>query len=107
MKDSTLIRIALGISFLGLIALALINPDPVSLNTNQLNREVKLTGRVARVGEYEKTIFLKLEHVVTTDITVFKARDLDVRVGDEVVVTGVMEEGKMIAYRIKTSQDLP
>ena len=107
MKDSTLIRIALGISFLGLVSLAFINPEPVSLNTNQLNREVKLTGRVARVGEYEKTIFLEIEHLVTTDVTVFKAKDLDVRVGDEVEVTGIIEDNKMIAYRIKTPQNLP
>jgi hypothetical protein len=108
MRDSTLIRISLSVALLGLLGLLLYanRVPPVSSDTSQLNREIMLTGRVARVGEYGKVAYIELEHLKITDVVVFRPGNIPFAENDTVQVTGVMEtyqgQEQMVAYRISS-----
>jgi len=109
MDNSQLMRLALIISLLGLLSLVLlvgfVQPVPYSPNRAQLNREVKLTGKVLRVQQTEKVAFIELAHMVKTEVALFKPRALSLKENDTVTVRGVIEEYQgqknLVAYSIE------
>ena len=114
MKEKTLFKIALICSFLGLIGLFFIS-DRISIDRinisdidkEDLGEEIKIIGRIERVTNSDKVVFLEISEMKTESISIilFKDRDIELQEGSYVEIEGEIDEynGKMevIASRVK------
>lgn len=99
MKESTLLRIALSFSLLGLITLFAITQGikPEELKPDELmqaeeGRIVRIKGVVSGVKDYGKTAIIEVAHPKTTEVLLFKSSDLSLREGEFVEITGEISE---------------
>lgn len=56
--------------------------------------EVRISGRISRLSDHDKVMFLELqgERIETIDVILFKEEDLFLHEGDYVEITGTVEE---------------
>ena len=101
MKEKTLFKIALICSFAGLIVLFFIS-DRISIdriniseiNKEKLGKEIKIIGKIERVTNTDKVMFLEISEMKTESISVilFKERDIELREGAYVEIEGEIDE---------------
>jgi DNA/RNA endonuclease YhcR with UshA esterase domain len=114
MKEKTLFKIALICSFLGLIGLYFISDrisiDRININEigeEDLGKEVKIIGKIERVTNTDKVVFLEISEMKTESISVilFKDRDVELKEGSYVEIEGEIDEyngeREVIASKIK------
>jgi len=114
MKEKTLFKIALICSFLGLIGLYFISDrisiDRISISDIEkvsLGDTVKIIGKIERVTNSDKVVFLEISEMKTESVSVilFKDSDFEINEGSYVEIEGEIDEynGKreVIANRIK------
>jgi hypothetical protein len=114
LREKTLFKIALLCSFVGLIILFFISDkisiDNISISNiekEELGRDIRLIGKIERVTNGDKVIFLEVAEMKTEKISVilFKDRDIDLIEGSYVEIEGEIDEynGKreVIASRVK------
>ena len=101
MREKTLFKIALICSFAGLIILFFISEkisiDKVNVSDiekKELGRDIRLIGKIERVTNMDKVIFLEISELKTEKISVvlFKDRDLDLIEGSYVEIDGEIDE---------------
>ena len=112
MKESTLLKIALLCSLVGLIALYFISAKiefkdykPSALNKD-IGDDVKLQGTISRISDKGNVIFIEVAQQMPVTVVLFsKDEDLKLRNGDKIEVIGEVQEynGKdeIIAQRIR------
>ena len=114
MKEKTLFKIALICSFIGLIGLYFIS-DRISIDRikiseidrEDIGEEIKIVGKVERVANSDKVVFLEISEMKTESISVilFKDRDIEIKKGSYVEVEGEIDdyngEREVIAGRVK------
>ncbi len=112
--EKTLFKIALVCSFTGLIVLFFIS-DRISvdriniseIDKEELGKEIKIIGKIERVFNSDKVVFLEISEMKTESVSVilFKDRDIELREGSYVEVEGEIDDynGKMevIANSVK------
>jgi DNA/RNA endonuclease YhcR with UshA esterase domain len=112
MKEKTLFKIALLVSFTGILALYFISekieiPEKTidEINVNDIEKDVKLKGTVTRADNKEKIIILEISQPNTISVVLFKEDDLTIEKGTEVQVIGQVDEfngrPEIIANEIK------
>lgn len=114
MKEKTLFKIALLCSFIGLIILFFIserisvdNVGISDLEMEEIGKDIKLIGKIERVTNADKVVFLEISELKTEKVSIilFKDRDIDLIEGSYVEVYGEIDEynGKreIIANRVK------
>ena len=101
MDDSTLLKIALSISLVGLTALYIITETTtVPLNNiaeidmTDMGKDVSIQGRIVKVNDYEKTIVLAVEDTEKNVISVilFKDGKTSIQTGLNIIINGEVEE---------------
>lgn len=114
MKEKTLLKIALICSLVGLIGLFFVSErisieeiDVSKINEEEIGKVVKIIGRIERVSDADKVMFLEIgqEKIETVSIILFKDSDISLEKGDYVEIIGSVEdyEGKreVIANRVR------
>ncbi|RLE42311.1 hypothetical protein DRJ48_03780 [Candidatus Woesearchaeota archaeon] len=111
MREAILLRVAIATSIMGLLGLLILadnsKPSDYTPNLAQLDREVKLTGRVVSVVEKERVAFLKLIYPAEVSVVLFKPKELSIEENQSIEVVGIVEnnyKGKanIIAYRVSS-----
>ncbi|MBW2981895.1 hypothetical protein KY343_03390 [Candidatus Woesearchaeota archaeon] len=101
MREKTLFKIALICSFLGLIGLYFVseNASVERINISNIDKvdlgdEVKIIGKIERVTNSDKVVFLKISEMKTESVSVilFKDRDIDLIEGSYVDIEGEIDE---------------
>ena len=114
MKEKTLFKIALICSLVGIIALYFIS-EKISINEVSIDKineidvgkSVKITGRVEKVSDSGKVMFLEVgqEKIETIPVLLFKDSAVSLKKGDYVEITGTVEnyegEREVIANRVR------
>ena len=109
MKESTLLKIALMTTVIGIVLLYYIGLQPIPESSSkdvQAKTEgiVKLTGQVSKIAKTGSTVFLTVEQPLETTVVVFD-KDISLEEGSKIEVIGNIEEyqGKkeVIANRIR------
>ncbi len=114
MREKTLFKIALICSFIGLIGLYFIS-DKISIDRinisgidkEDLGEEVKIIGKIERVTNTDKVVFLEISEMKTESISVilFKDKDIELKEGSYVEIEGEIDdyngEREIIASRVK------
>lgn len=111
MQEKSLVRISLlitvlGLSFLFVYAQTLDLEPTADLETIPPSEKVAMKGTVKNLKVTDKAVFFELEgeKVVTTDVILFPDQSMYLREGDQVEMTGQVEEYKgekeLIAERI-------
>ena len=113
MQDKTLLKISVICSLVGIIVLFLI-ADNLNLSTteiskiqqSELGKQVKITGKIESLSETDTLMFLTVgqEKIETVSVVLFKDSDIALEKGDNIELTGTLEdyEGKreILANRI-------
>ena len=113
MQDKTLLKISVICSLIGIIVLFLI-ADNLSLSTteiskiqqSELGKQVKIKGKIESLSETDNLMFLTVgqEKIETVSVVLFKDSDIALEKGDNIELTGTLEdyEGKreILANRI-------
>jgi len=112
MKETTLLKIALVCSLVGLAALYFISAEadfrdysPGVLNKN-VGDDVKLIGRISKISQREGIAFLEIEHQSPITVVLFADdKNLSLKANDSVEVLGEVQEYKgrneIIAQRVR------
>lgn len=94
-KDRTILIVAVVSAIIGIAVLFFIAEfyaDDIPSNTlvqyNSEGEVVKITGRIKKISETEKVVFLTLVTETTVDATVFTDESIAVNEGDVVEITG-------------------
>lgn len=111
MKESTLLKIALACSFIGLFVLYFIStkievtnykPNLLSANAGE---DVKLIGTITKVTDREDVVFIEVSQQNSVAVVLFTDNDVKLSEGDNVEIFGEVQEynGKeeIIAQKIK------
>tara|TARA_Y100000310_G_scaffold345680_1_gene468195 strand:- start:6433 stop:6777 length:345 start_codon:yes stop_codon:yes gene_type:complete len=100
MQESTLYRISLCSGLLGILALALISSmieldekDISRITSQDVDTTIKIKGIVEKITENNDNIYLSVKHDSTLEVVLFGG-DKIFSNGDEVVVTGKLQEYK-------------
>ena len=112
MKETTLLKIALICSLVGLVALYFISgrielKDYKSdfLNNKNVGDSVKLSGKITKITNGNNVVFIELSQQVPVSVVVFTEKDINLNENDFVEITGKVQEynGKeeIIADKIK------
>jgi len=112
MDDKTLLRIALVCSLLGIFILYLvsdnINVDERSIskiNKDNVDEYVKIKGKVSKITDLEKVMFIEVIQPSSMTVVVFKEENISLNEDDYIEVIGKTEdyEGEMevIAHRVR------
>lgn len=114
MKEKTLLKIALICSLVGIIILFIVSDNLViqeidisKLNEVELETTVKIIGRIEKVSDTDKLMFLTIgqEKVETVSVLLFKDSDISLKQGDYVEITGTIEdyegEREVIANKVR------
>ncbi len=101
MKESTLLRIALSFSLIGLVALFILAQtmglDETTLENITHAEEdttVRIKGVVSGYMDYGKTARIEIARPETTEVFLFKSRNISLKKGDFVEITGEVSEYK-------------
>lgn len=112
MKESTLLKIALLCSLIGLIALYFISAKiefkdykPSSLNKN-IGDDVKLQGTISKISDKGNVVFIEVNQQMPVTVVLFSKDDnLNLNNGDNIEVVGEVQEyngkNEIIAQRIR------
>lgn len=112
MNEKILLKIALGISIVGLIILSLllniIEPDEVSfmeLGQKQINEHVQIKGIITNIRDYNKTIFLDIVELQPITVIVFYDGKMKLENNSKVSIDGQIQlyNGKreLVANEVK------
>jgi len=114
MKEKTLLKIALICSLLGIVVLFTISDnlsieesDISKINHAEIGETVKITGRIEKMSDTDKLMFLEVgqEKIETVPVLLFKDSDIALKQGDYVEILGTIEdyegEREIIANRIR------
>lgn len=111
MKESTLVKLSLLCSLVGLMLLFVISLfadyEDVSISEieNSEFKDVRITGEIVSVRELDNLALMEVAEIKSVKVVVFDKRLLKHSVGDKVSVTGELMEYKgrpeIIAERIK------
>jgi aspartyl/asparaginyl-tRNA synthetase len=114
MREKTLFKIALVCSFLGLIGLYFVSEniliDRISISDvekEELGKKINIIGKIERVTNSDKVVFLEISEIKTEKISVilFKDRDVELNEGSYIEIEGEIDDynGKreIIANSIK------
>ena len=114
MREKTLFKIALICSFIGLIGLYFISErisiDRINISEMEmenLGEEIKMIGKIERITNTDKVVFLEISEMKTESISVilFKDRDIELKEGSYVEIEGEIDdyngEREIIASRVK------
>ena len=102
MKETTLLKIAIICSLVGLIVLYFIsanieisNYKPNLLNKN-VGEDVKLTGTITKITENDEVTFVEINYQNPVTVVLFKSNNegLNLKNGDNVEVIGEVQEYK-------------
>ena len=101
MKEKTLFKLALICSIVGLCVLFFISDSIVvneidvgKINFDNIGREVRVIGKIGRVSDTEKVMFLEVSQEKIEDVTVvlFKDSEIELKEGDYVELIGTLDE---------------
>jgi hypothetical protein len=99
MEDSTLLKISLACSIIGIIVLFFISSrieineiDLSNLNNVEIGNDVKIIGKIVKIKQFEKLTIIDLKKECTVPILLFDNISLDV--GQEIQVNGKLDEYK-------------
>lgn len=114
MKEKTLFKISLICSLVGIIVLFFISEkltideiDLSKIDEVKIGRSVKIIGRIEKVSNTEKVIFLEVgqQKIETVSVLLFKDSDIALKQGDYVEIIGEIDDynGKkeVIANRVR------
>ncbi len=112
MQDSTLLKVALLCSIIGLVVLYAwqskveIPEAKAGILADYVGKSVKLKGTIEDVSDYEKTAYLKVSQPSLVSVVVFKDSNFSLENGSSVEITGEVTEYKgkleLVASQIKT-----
>ncbi len=99
MEERLLLKIALGVSLIGVLILYFLSAE-ISLSrienieTIEPEEEVEVRGKIGKISEQEKVAFLEIwnEKIEKVKVVLFKEGDIDLKEGDYVEITGTVEE---------------
>ena len=100
MREQQLVRLAMLVSMFGLFALfsiwALAEPEEVSISSLQdvEKEDVRIKGTVLGVRNFDNFAILSVAEVKSVDVVVFDKRQLNVREGDNVTISGKLQPYK-------------
>ena len=111
MKETTLLKIALICSLLGLVLLYFISAKidikyykPSKLSEN-VGDDVKLTGTITKISQNENVAFIEIDYSSPVTIVAFGSDELKLKNNDVVEVIGKVQEYKgkneIIAQKIR------
>lgn len=101
MKEKTLLKIALICTIVGLIVLYFISSnitiqevDLSRIDETDIGDDIKLIGRVEKVSDVEKVMFLDVgqQKIESISVILFKDSDIAISEGDYVEIIGEIEE---------------
>ena len=111
MKETTLLKIALICSLVGLLVLYFISTkiDVKEYKTNKLNEnigeDVKLVGTIKKISQSENVAFIEVDYSNPVTIVAFGNNDLKLKNNDTIEVIGEVQEYKgkneIIAQKIR------
>lgn len=101
MKETTLLKIALICSLVGLLVLHFISTkielkeyNPSRLNEN-VGDDVKLTGKIIKISQKDNVAFIELSYPSPATIVLFNDdKNLSLRINDSIEVIGEVQEYK-------------
>ena len=113
MKETTLLKVALICSLVGLVALYFISErielkdyKPNFLNNKNIGDSVKFSGKITKITNGNNVVFIELIQQVPVSVVVFTDKNLNLNEKDIVNISGKVQEynGKeeIIADEIKT-----
>lgn len=114
MQESALLRLAIVVAVIGLIALFVISAttelevtNTYDIGRSDVNKDVRVIGTISSVKEFDKTLLLEVSQQKPVTVVMFKdGRGRSFAAGDEVDITGQVKEykGKMeiVAEKVKT-----
>ena len=103
MKEKTLFKLAVICSITGLIGLMFISDrievkeiDVSKITSTDIGKEVRVIGRVERVSDSEKVMFLEVgqEKIEKVSVVLFKEEDIKLEEGDYVELLGELDDYK-------------
>lgn len=101
MEEKTLLKISLGAIIIGLTALFFYTEkveleSDLDLESVPFDKEVKIRGKITSLKTHEQAIFLEIagERIETTKVVLFNDRDVFLKEGDYVELSGKVEEYK-------------
>ncbi len=113
MKEKTLLKIALIAGIIGIVILFIIS-ETIEIEETDIDKitkaneeDVKLIGKISKITNLDKVIFIELEQQSKITIVVFKDKNKNISLyqGDKIEVIGQIEEynGKLevIGQRIR------
>lgn len=112
MKETTLLKIALICSLVGLVALYFISTKieikdykPSKLSGN-VGDDVKLNGRITKINDRGNVVFIELNEEIPVSVVIFtENNNLDFKNGDNVEVIGKVQnyngKNEIIAQRVR------
>ena len=101
MKEKTLFKIAAVCSLIGLVVLFFVSGhitikeiDVGKINGEDVGQEVKVIGRIERVSDTDKVMFLQVgqEKVETISVVLFKEGKIGLKEGDYIELVGELDE---------------
>jgi len=101
MKEKTLFKLATICSLAGLVVLFLISEysdvkkiDVGNISRSDVGKEVRVIGRVEKVSDADKVMFLEVgqQKVETISVVLFKEGDIKLKEGDYVELIGELDE---------------
>ncbi|MBD3248643.1 hypothetical protein GF336_01185 [Candidatus Woesearchaeota archaeon] len=101
MKEKNLLKLALVCSLIGIIVLWGISEnveiDETSIDKidfSDIDKDVRISGKVKRVNDLDKVLFLEVaqEKIEDIDVILFKDGPVMIDEGDYVMITGSVEE---------------
>lgn len=101
MKESTLLKLALLCSLVGVAALFVISENTDleernidSINEGDLYKKVKIRGTVSHIEEKNNILIVEIAEVKPITVVFFKEMDVELKEGDYVSVRGELREYK-------------
>jgi len=103
LKEKTLFKIAVICSVIGIIGLFFFSErveverkDVYRITDEDIGKEIKVIGRIERVDNTEKVMYLQIgqEKIETVSVVLFKDADLKLEKGDYVELIGKVDEYK-------------
>ncbi len=101
MKEKNLLKLALICSLIGISVLwgfsESVKVDETSIDKidfSDIDRDVRISGKVKRINDLDKVIFLEVaqEKIEKIDVILFKDGPVMIDEGDRVIITGSVEE---------------
>jgi len=101
MREKTLFKIALVCSFFGLIGLYFVSENILidnihisDIEKEELGKKINIIGKIERVTNGDKVVFLEVSELKTEKISVilFKDRDIELNEGSYIEVEGEIDD---------------